>query len=86
MEDDYDLLDKLNDVDFFDTLPVAVNYLNYFILDAATPLVVNTFFSNILPKDKFAIIYGKILGNNFYVNGIWHNSFINLSSKIIICR
>ena len=81
MEDDYDLLDKLNDVDFLDTLPVAVNYLNYFILDAATPLVVNTFFSNILPKDKFAIIYGKILGNNFYVNGIWHNSFINLSSK-----
>ena len=81
MEDDYDLLDKLNDVDFLDTLPVAVNYLNYFILDAATPLVVNTFFNNILPKDKYAIIYGKILGNNFYVNGIWHNSFINLSSK-----
>jgi PAS domain S-box-containing protein len=81
MEDDYDLLDTLNDVDFLDKLPVAVNYLNYFILDAATPLVVNTFFNNILPKDKYAIIYGKNLDNNFYVNGIWQNSFINLSSK-----
>jgi PAS domain S-box-containing protein len=81
MKDDYVFLDKLNDVDFLDKLPVAVNYLNYFILDAATPLVVNTFFNNILPKDKYAIIYGKILDNNFYINGIWQNSFINLSSK-----
>lgn len=81
MEDDYDLLDTLNDVDYLNKLPVAVNYLNYFILDAATPLVVNTFFNNILPKDKYAIIYGKILDNNFYVNGICQNSFINLSSK-----
>jgi len=59
MEDDYDLLDKLNDVDFLDTLPVAVNYLNYFILDAATPLVVNTF---------LIIFYLKISMQSYMVN------------------
>lgn len=81
MEDDYYLLDTNNDTYLLDTLPVAVNYLNYFILDTATPLVIYTFFKHVLPEKNFIILFCKNLDNNFFINGIWHKSFIDYTTK-----
>jgi PAS domain S-box-containing protein len=81
MEDDYYLSETINDTYLLDTLPVAVNYMNYFILDTATPLVKYTFFKNVLPKDNFIILFGRNIDNKFYVNSKWQKYFIDYTTR-----
>lgn len=79
MENDYHSLDFYKSTLSLNSLSLVVTYLNYFVFDKLSPMIINLFFQNIFINENYTLICGHEKNDFFYSKNIPIN---NVNIKI----